>query len=661
MSSVWENQLLEMKIKESVSNISRKLTVFPSWGLEYDNLLAEAVQRNAKEAVKLLLRFTSNLSSNNFAPNKSLTAAAQTGNLQLIELFTECGYTIADGHDVDCECEICTNDCISQSKERIKRLRAQINPVWIFKTSTNPLVTGLNLWKTTKQLAVTDDSFEKDYTELATIMKHFCLDLLDEVNNKSEVNCIMNCGKTKDLSKLSFINMAIEMDHKEIVAHPVPQHLLSSMVYDGIWMWKKSGFVYKMLVVLSIAISFSITSIAYIIYPKSKLGKLLENPFVKFINTTASFIVFLGLLAALSMSQKSGIRLGARPDTHQILILLWTLGFSLQEINHMIYLGKRRYFESVWNWIDMSMMSLIIAAYVVWGSVHLTPFSKNIYISIGDSFFAISIVLSFFHVVYLCQVIRFLGLLQLCLGRMIKVIFQFAFISCVVLWSFSVSMVFLFHSVNRPLMNNTVPIKPGSNSTNLANIVKGGYDGLAAAMVTLAWASINLVGLDSLRGFDDGTMILLSSYLLFTFYHCVSMIVLLNMLIAMMSKSYQQIEDNIEVEHKFARTNLWLEYIGKNNSLPAPFNLIPTIAAIKTVTCWIQLMILEVKRNKGLQRTKQDKTLMKEFNELCKNLLARYLRKKNLLEQPDVVDVEKEKDFLLYVLNKIELWSKLEI
>ena len=65
---------------------------------------------------------------------------------------------------------------------------------------------------------------------------------------------------------------------------------------------------------------------------------------------------------------------------------------------------------------------------------------------------------------------------------------------------------------------------------------------LPATIVTLAWASINMIGLNSLDGLDDGTMVHLWSYLMFTLYHGISMIVMLNMLIAMMSNSYQQME-----------------------------------------------------------------------------------------------------------------------
>ena len=73
-------------------------------------------------------------------------------------------------------------------------------------------------------------------------------------------------------------------------------------------------------------------------------------------------------------------------------------------------------------------------------------------------------------------------------------------------------------------------------------------------MVTLAWASLNMVGLTSLEDFDDGGVVYLWSSFLFTLYYGVSMIVLLNMLIAMMSNSYQQIE--VSIKSNVLRNNI---------------------------------------------------------------------------------------------------------
>ena len=70
---------------------------------------------------------------------------------------------------------------------------------------------------------------------------------------------------------------------------------------------------------------------------------------------------------------------------------------------------------------------------------------------------------------------------------------------------------------------------------------------LVTTMVTLTWASLDMVTLDSLQVFKDQSLIQIWSATLFTLYHAASLIVLLNMLIAMMSNSYQRVEVGLTV------------------------------------------------------------------------------------------------------------------
>jgi len=55
-------------------------------------------------------------------------------------------------------------------------------------------------------------------------------------------------------------------------------------------------------------------------------------------------------------------------------------------------------------------------------------------------------------------------------------------------------------------------------------------------------------------------------YLIYGAFNIASVIVLLNMLIAMMSKSYETIEEHADVEWKFARSKLYMEYIKEGRS-----------------------------------------------------------------------------------------------
>lgn len=48
------------------------------------------------------------------------------------------------------------------------------------------------------------------------------------------------------------------------------------------------------------------------------------------------------------------------------------------------------------------------------------------------------------------------------------------------------------------------------------------------------------------------------------------------MLIAMMSNSYQIISERSDVEWKFARSQLWMSYFEDGDTVPPPFNMLPT-------------------------------------------------------------------------------------
>lgn len=56
-------------------------------------------------------------------------------------------------------------------------------------------------------------------------------------------------------------------------------------------------------------------------------------------------------------------------------------------------------------------------------------------------------------------------------------------------------------------------------------------------------------------------------------YVICTILVAVNMLIAMMDDSFHKIKKNAVVEWKFSRTQMWLEWINKGNSVPVPFNI----------------------------------------------------------------------------------------
>ncbi|XP_077979379.1 uncharacterized protein LOC144434766 [Glandiceps talaboti] len=70
---------------------------------------------------------------------------------------------------------------------------------------------------------------------------------------------------------------------------------------------------------------------------------------------------------------------------------------------------------------------------------------------------------------------------------------------------------------------------------------------------------------------------------LYIFFGTVIIIVLLNTSIALMSDTYSKLKENIDVEWKFVRTKIWLEYMD-SPVVPPPFNIIiPSVSCIRYI------------------------------------------------------------------------------
>lgn len=98
---------------------------------------------------------------------------------------------------------------------------------------------------------------------------------------------------------------------------------------------------------------------------------------------------------------------------------------------------------------------------------------------------------------------------------------------------------------------------------------------------SLFWASFGLVDLVSfdLAGIKSFTRFW--ALLMFGSYSVINIIVLLNMLIAMMSNSYQIISERADTEWKFARSQLWMSYFEDGGTVPPPFNLCPNMKMLR--------------------------------------------------------------------------------
>lgn len=85
-------------------------------------------------------------------------------------------------------------------------------------------------------------------------------------------------------------------------------------------------------------------------------------------------------------------------------------------------------------------------------------------------------------------------------------------------------------------------------------------------MVTLLWALFGMSNRDGVE-LPSYPVNRIFGYNLYFFYNFLIVVLMLNMLIAMVSNTYTQIENDSESEFKFARTLLWLSYLENGSKI----------------------------------------------------------------------------------------------
>jgi transient receptor potential cation channel subfamily C protein 4 len=223
-------------------------------------------------------------------------------------------FFIKKKHDVRCSCHTCisarSEDSLKYSKSRVNAYKALASPSLISLSSKDPILTAFQLSWELKRLSKIENEFKFDYEKLSQQCQEYASALLAETRTSQELEIILNYDhenppalfeNEKEKTNLSRLKLAIKYKQKKFVAHPHCQQLLVSLWYDGISGYRRRNIVVKIIVITFITLIFPFLSILYMIMPRSRVGKILRQPFIKFICHSASYITFLFLLIMVSL------------------------------------------------------------------------------------------------------------------------------------------------------------------------------------------------------------------------------------------------------------------------------------------------------------------------------------------------------------------------
>ncbi|KAG8584637.1 hypothetical protein GDO81_004701 [Engystomops pustulosus] len=573
--------------------------------------------------------------------------AAHCQEYEIVHTLLRKGARIERPHDYFCKCNECNekqkHDSFSHSRSRINAYKGLASPAYLSLSSEDPVMTALELSNELAVLANIEKEFKNDYKKLSMQCKDFVVGLLDLCRNTEEVEAILNgdvdtihsSGEVNGRPSLCRLKLAIKYEVKKFVAHPNCQQQLLSIWYENLSGLRQQTTAVKFLVVLAVAVGLPFLAMVYWVAPCSKLGRIMRGPFMKFVAHAASFTIFLGLLVMNAADRFEGTKIlpneSITDNAKQIfrmktscfswmelLIISWVIGMIWSECKEIWSQGPREYMFELWNILDFGMLAIFAASFIArfmafWHasraqnyvdddenikdvtSATLPPEIKYYTLArikwlpsdpqiISEGLYAIAVVLSFSRIAYILPANESFGPLQISLGRTVKDIFKFMVIFIMVFVAFMIGMFNLYSYYLGAKQNDA-------------------FTTVEESFKTLFWAIFGLSEVKSVVINYGHKFIENIGYVLYGVYNVTMVIVLLNMLIAMINSSYQEIEDDADVEWKFARAKLWFSYFEEGRTLPVPFNLVPSPKSFVYIALKIKSLLPRIYscHSKGLQ------------------------------------------------------------
>ncbi|XP_050397743.2 short transient receptor potential channel 7 isoform X2 [Patella vulgata] len=449
-------------------------------------------------------------------------------------------------------------------------------------------------------------------------------------------------SEAETYESLSRLNQAIKYNEKKFVAHPSCQQRLVSIWYGDLRALERSNWFFRSVIVFLITMFYPVMAIVYWVVPTTQAGKFLRYPCVKFIGQTMSFVTFLVMIFISTATERPSTHkvLSAfapvhrhysvwrnstsgtwpedfvlrtfEPEIIHLLMSVWIMGMLWQEVKQLYSSGLFNYFDSLYNYLDTAVLTVYIMSFslryvsIMKVKASLSYFKSEsswhalgngsleaklqLYWLVADRFywdswdpynvaeaaFAVANVISFTRVSYLLPANELFGPMQISLARMITDIMKFFVVFLVLFIAFMVGLhnLYWYYPKN---VRKEVELIPN----NITTVAEENFGIPDITFRTVFW---------SMLGRGEPTAVELGEfnnhftqnvgYWLYGAYNVAIVIVLLNMLIAMMTRSFEIIQEMADTEWKFARSKMYMEYIKGECTLPVPFNIFPTPKSI---------------------------------------------------------------------------------
>lgn len=537
-----------------------------------------------------------------------LMAAAIRGNVEITQLLLERGFAIQQALSHKCSCSNSSDDMdrdgetLTESMNRMNIYRALTSPTYLLLTSEDPILESFKMSRETKNLSLELPENQKEYKDLSKQCSNFATDLLNQCRNTQEVQLVLT--RTEGFEdqrphRFSRLHLAVQYQQKEFVTHPSCQQVLRSMWVESLGSWYSWSFGRRSLYIIKHALLTPVVSLGFIFIPRAEVLGPLRVPLHRFIYSATSYLVFLCLLLVTLLNDRR-YDITSPVTWTEVAVGCFVLGHSWEILTNLLSKKCKNYFRSSWSVFDLVMFSMFLLAEILWFIVFMINIrtSEKTYHSdrmhwkwyhpvlIGEAIYACASVMAFIRLFLWFQVNSRLGPLGTSIKYMVVDVTRFFILLFIIMLAFSIGLNSIYKNYRRS----------SKDDANEEDQQPEDFLTLKAAFKSLFWAIFGMAEPDFAQilvsdknnistgehFFTEGV-----GYTLWGLYHLVTVVILLNMVIAMMTESYQRVQTNSDMEWKFACSTLWLTVFDPHCVVPPPFNLIPSMHRVSRFFLWV--------------------------------------------------------------------------
>ncbi|XP_076865963.1 transient receptor potential cation channel, subfamily N, member 1 [Brachyhypopomus gauderio] len=432
--------------------------------------------------------------------------------------------------------------------------------------SATPLTTAVRLSRALGMAALREKERSVDLHAAARHCEAVASDLLT-LASSAEGRGAGLVLRAVDHRGASVLDCLIEGRQKGVVAHPAVQKYLSELWHGGLrWdSWRVSLLFFSLLLCPPVWLALSLPL----------RHRFSTVPIVKFMSHLVSHVFLLALfILTIVYPPVSPLSEGLLfPGWCEWLLLAWLCGMLVSELSHPAE-------RAGLAWIRLLLLGFSAAAllcHLLAVALQQWPPSSAHCLFARNVLLAVAMTLAFIQLLEFLTFHHLFGPWAIIIRDLMKDLCRFTVILLLFHTAFSLSLAAICQPV--------YPAGGGGNASEGAGPAEGAELSPLDISILLFYALFGLTEQEDIPTLDRSPAAAAAlAHLAFGVYLVVTVIVLVNLLIAMMSDTYQRIQAQSDTEWKFGRAVL-IRDMSRKSGTPAPFNLLTSLFLHLKVLC----------------------------------------------------------------------------